>query len=118
MNRRQRGSDGEAIAARWLEQRGYEILARNVNFRAGELDLIASDGDQIVFVEVRSRETSTGPRGADTVTFPKQRKLTRAALLWLQREGLRRVSARFDVVGVDLAQRSVCTHIRGAFDAR
>ncbi len=59
------GSRGERLAARLLKQKGYRILARNCRSRWGELDLIARDGDTIVFVEVKTRSQSdTGaPRG-------------------------------------------------------
>lgn len=117
--RRARGQEGEDIAyAHLCALEGWAILARNVYFRAGELDLIATDGSVLVFVEVRSRWTRSGPRAEDSVTRTKQRRLTIAAQLWLQRNPMwRRYRARFDVVAVDLRQRRVVAHHRSAFYA-
>ncbi len=53
--RRARGREAEALAAAWLETRGYRILARNHALRRGEVDLVCRDGDVLCFVEVRSR---------------------------------------------------------------
>jgi putative endonuclease len=115
--RRQAGGDGEEIARAWLEAAGWEILDQNVSFRCGELDLVARDRDQIVFVEVRSRWTHRGGTGAHSVGRTKQQRLTRAAHLYLQRRGWTRVSARFDAISVDLQAGRVVEHFRGAFDA-
>jgi putative endonuclease len=115
--RRMAGDAGEAIARNWLLAARWEILEQNVNFRCGELDIVARDGEQIVFVEVRSRWTSAGGTGAHSVGRGKQQRLTRAAQLYLQRRGWTRVSARFDVVSVDLRTGRVVEHFRGAFEA-
>lgn len=117
--RRERGREGEEIAARYVASlQGWQILARNVYFRAGELDLVALDGEQLVFVEVRSRWTQRGPRAEDSITRTKQRKLTIAAQLWLQRNPIwRRYRARFDVIAVDLRASKVAAHHRSAFYA-
>lgn len=117
--RRARGREGEDIAARYVQGLdGWKILARNVYFRAGELDIIASCGDTLVFVEVRSRWTTSGPRAEDSITRTKQRRLTRAAQLWLQgHPAWRRHRARFDVIAVDLRSARVCAHHRSAFEA-
>lgn len=117
--RRAVGHEGEAIALRQLvETPGWEILAQNVHYRAGELDIIALDGGVLVFVEVRSRWTQRGPRAEDSIQRTKQRRLTRAALLWLQANPhWRRLRARFDVMSVDLRTRRVVAHYRNAFEA-
>ena len=115
--RRQAGDAGEAIAREWLRTAGWEILDQNVNFRCGELDIVAREGEQIVFVEVRSRWTARGGTGAHSVGRAKQQRLTRAATLYLQRRGWTRASARFDAISVDLRLCRVVEHFRGAFDA-
>lgn len=115
----ERGREGEAIAYAYLQTLdAWSILGRNVYFRAGELDVIATDGVELVFVEVRSRWTTRGPRAEDSVTRTKQRRLTRAALMWLQRNpAFSRHRARFDVLSVDLRIGQVVAHYRGAFEA-
>lgn len=115
--KRERGDRGEAIAEAYLRNLGWRIVARNVLYRVGELDVVAEDDDHLVFVEVRSRSGSSGPPPSQTVTFPKQRRLTRAANLFLARYRGPHRNARFDVIGVDLRQQRILTHIRGAFDA-
>ena len=114
---KERGASGEATAAAYVGGLGWTIEARNVQFRCGELDIVAWDGDQLVFVEVRSTWRRGSSRVADTVTFPKQRRLTRAAGLYMAKMGYDRVSARFDVIGVDRGRSVVVDHARGAFDA-
>lgn len=117
--RRARGQEGEDIAAAFVQRlEGWEILARNVYFRAGELDIIATSGDELVFIEVRSRWTTRGPRAEDSITRTKQRRLTIAAQLWLQAHPRwRRHRARFDVIAVDLRTAQVSAHHRSAFSA-
>lgn len=102
--RRQKGDRGEDLAARFLEKRGYKILARNHRTRLGELDIIAKKDGVLVFVEVKTRHsTRFGPAKA-AVTFSKQNKISALALEYLARTGQTRKKARFDVVAVDLAQ--------------
>lgn len=117
--RRHVGQAGEAIAeAHLLQLPGWEILARNVYFRAGELDIVAMDGRTLVFVEVRGRWSQGGLRAEDSVTRLKQRKLSRAACLWLQRHpSFQRVASRFDVVSIDLRTKQIRAHHRNAFEA-
>ena len=116
---RRRGDGGEAIAAAYVEgQLGWRIVGRNVLYRVGELDIVAEDGDQLVFIEVRSRGGRSGPRAEDTVTYPKQRRLTRAALMFMSGYGGRCGSGRFDVIAVDLDRGVVRAHYRCAFEAR
>lgn len=76
------GCKGEDIAVSYLETLGYRIIARNVNFRCGEIDIIAKDKDEIVFAEVRTRTGTVVMPASETVGPDKIRKLTRAAMLW------------------------------------
>jgi putative endonuclease len=112
-----KGARGEAIAVTWLEARGWRVLGRNVRYRCGELDVVAWDGAQVVFVEVRSRRDRRVIPAAQSVTWGKQRRVLRAALRWLQQHGDASMSARFDVIGVDLARAAVVSWLPGAFEA-
>lgn len=117
-DRRRVGQAAEALAETYLHRQGWEIVARNVYFRVGELDIIAVDAGVLVFVEVRGRWTRSGMRAADSVGVTKQRKLTMAAQLWLNRHAqYRRHRARFDVVSLDLRLGRVDGHYRGCFEA-
>jgi putative endonuclease len=99
--RRWFGTRSERAAARFLRRKlGYRILRRNFSCPRGELDLIALDGQCLVFVEVRSTEGEDSTRPAESVDLLKQRRLTELALIFLQRHGLLGRSARFDVLAV------------------
>ena len=98
--RRETGAAGEAAVAEHLEARGFTIEARNWRCRTGELDLVATSGDLIAFVEVRSATTDFLDSPALTVTFGKQRRVSRAADAYLQARGHWPERVRFDVAGV------------------
>ncbi len=82
--RRATGQQGEALAAAYLEQKGYGIIATNWRCAAGELDLIAVDGPCLVFVEVRARRSTLPGLAEESVTPSKQRRLATLAQLYLQ----------------------------------
>jgi putative endonuclease len=92
-----RGAEAEEIAARFLAARGLAIVARNFRCRVGEIDVIARDGDTLVFVEVRLRRRSRFGDAADSITIAKERKLVAAAELYLTRFA-RTPPCRFDAV--------------------
>ena len=91
------GTAAEELARRYLETRGLTLVARNFRCRVGELDLIMRDGDQLVFVEVRSRRHDRFGTPAESVTRTKQQRLLRAAAVYLQRQHLD-LPCRFDVL--------------------
>jgi putative endonuclease len=95
------GREGETRAARFLENRGYRIVARNVRADRVEIDLIARRGGLLVFVEVKSRRVSKHGDAAEAVDERKQRRLRRGAHAWLAAnpiEARRTLARRFDVV--------------------
>ena len=94
------GIDGEDTAGRTLEARGYRILARRYRTRFGEIDLVARQGECIVFVEVKTRRGGSFGDPAAAVTPEKQRRLAIMAADYLARYRLERRPARFDVVGI------------------
>ena len=83
---------------------GYKILERNYRTKLGEIDIIASDKDTIVFVEVKARRSWQygNPKGA--VTFQKQRKISKVALYYLKSNKRSNSSARFDVAAVTMSR--------------
>jgi putative endonuclease len=118
--RRAFGACAEDAAAEYLRDAGWEIEARNIMYRCGEIDIVAWDGAVRVFVEVRSGR-DRGIRPEDTVTRKKQRRLVRAATLYLQRVearsgAARRRVSRFDVVSVSSVDLRVLRHHRNAFE--
>lgn len=94
------GDLGEREAARYLKRKGYRIRQSQMRNRLGEIDLIALDGETIVFVEVKSRSSITQGAPFEAVTADKQRRLTNAALAYLKRHRLLERRCRFDVVSV------------------
>lgn len=94
------GAQMEAAAAEYLQRAGLRIEARNFHCRRGEIDLIARDGDTLVFVEVRFRRDSRYGGAGATVDANKQRKLLAAAETYLQRHKLD-CPCRFDVMAID-----------------
>ncbi len=95
-----RGAQAEALAAQYLEAHGLVILARNFRTRRGEIDLVARDGDTLVFVEVRYRSRSDFGGAAASVTVRKQQRIVAASLAYLAR--LRREPpCRFDAILLD-----------------
>jgi putative endonuclease len=116
-DRRQLGAAAEAAACALLEREGQRTLARNVNYRFGELDLVMRDGDTVVFVEVRYRRNDRFGGGAGSVDFRKRRRVVLAARAWLAAQrALADVPCRFDVVTVQGADDALeCDWIRDAF---
>jgi putative endonuclease len=110
------GQYGEDLAARHLVGAGFTILARNWRCSAGELDIVARDGDVLVIAEVKTRTSTKFGTPAEAVTRRKVDKLRELALLWLRdnpASGRRQV--RFDVVSVLLpkAGSAQLEHLRG-----
>lgn len=115
------GDRGEREAARYLRRKGVRVLLRGYRTTRGEIDLIARDGNILVFVEVKTRRRG---EPAEAVTPEKQRRITLAALHFLKRYGLlegpRPVPCRFDVVAVVWPEgrgRPAVEHLPDAFEA-
>lgn len=105
------GNRGENSAAAFLKKQGYRILGRNCRNHFGEIDLVARDGDWIVFVEVKTRTSHATGHPAEAVTRVKQAKLTKLALVWLKAHRLLERRFRFDVVAITWGQGSLPTQI-------
>jgi putative endonuclease len=111
------GRRGEDEAARFLRNSGMKVLVRGYRSHFGEIDLIARDGDTLVFVEVKARREGVP---AEAVTPEKQRRLTLTALHFLKANKLLDQQCRFDVVAIvwPVGQsKPRIEHIRNAFDA-
>ena len=118
MQRQILGKQGEDRAVAELARRGYAVLARRYRTRHGEIDIVARDGETIVFVEVKAKETAECGTAAEAVTVRKQRKVVSMAVDYLARNRLTSKPCRFDVVAIDGAgDQAILTYYRGAFDA-
>lgn len=113
------GRAAEDIAARHLERAGLRILARNYRCRAGELDLVAVEGSELVFVEVRHRRSAAYGGAAASVVRRKQQRIASCAAHFLQAHHIPAARAcRFDVVALTGAiSDPVVEWIRDAFQA-
>ncbi|MBM4265143.1 MAG: YraN family protein [Deltaproteobacteria bacterium] len=116
-----RGRAAEDAACALLVREGYRVLERNVRLAGAEIDVIARDGEVVVFVEVRSRSSRRHGGPLETIGATKRVRIARAASAWLaarQRRGGRYPPARFDVVGVDWKEGiPLCTLVRNAFES-
>ncbi len=98
------GARAEDLALRHLRANGLTTIVRNFRCRMGEIDLVMRDGNLLVFVEVRHRQRNRFPSAAVSVDIYKQRKLTRAALIFLgQNRSIADWPVRFDVVTLEPA---------------
>lgn len=94
----EKGLQAEAIAARYLEHKGYQILARRYRSRYGEIDLIAQQCETLVFLEVKYRQSLQGDRPASAVNRGKQKRICQTALVYLRQSREIDKACRFDVV--------------------
>ncbi len=112
------GRRGEDHAARFLRGLGYKIMLRNFRCPAGEIDIIARDGDTLVFVEVKCR-TEDQPAPEQQLNQGKRQRMTKAAKNYLRRYGTSQPAARFDVVAIvwPHGQSPQVRHTQSAFAA-
>ncbi len=94
-----KGAAGEVLAARFLRDKGYALLAANYRSRLGEIDIIATDGEYIIFVEVKTRQGDALYTPREAVTSAKQQRIRATAMLYLQQYPTE-LPLRFDVVEV------------------
>ncbi len=93
------GNGGEVFVAEYLKKKGYIISAKNYRCKFGEIDVIAENDDEILFVEVKTRAEDSRVRPYEYVNYPKQRKIITTANIYLQHNGFG-LKPRFDVAEV------------------
>ncbi len=94
------GNQGEAIAEAFLRKKGYEILARQFRVRAGEIDLVAQEGDEVVFVEVKTRRSLAAGHPEESVHMGKLHRMALAAEAFLTQKKWEAKPYRFDVIAI------------------
>jgi putative endonuclease len=99
-DRRALGDYGEQLAARYLHDRGATVLDRNWRCEHGELDLVAQEGDWLVFCEVKTRRSVRFGAPVEAITWRKAARLRRLACAWLQAHEVRGGRIRIDVIGI------------------
>lgn len=106
------GRLGERLASQYLEEWGYQIRERNYRCPQGEIDLVAGEGGQLVFVEVRTRRGDSFGTAEESVDQAKRKKLLEVAQSYLSERGCEDVSWRVDVIGLELSPRGELREIR------
>jgi putative endonuclease len=101
MRGRDLGTHGEQLAAEHLRRLGYRIVAQNQRSRWGEIDLIAQDGDEIVFVEVKTRRVSAAVGPEEAMTRAKLHRVEQLAMAYLDEHELEGSSWRVEVVSIE-----------------
>jgi putative endonuclease len=109
----EKGRLGEDEAVRVLKKRGYKILDRNFRARFGEIDIIARQGETVVFVEVKARSDKDARFGtpAEAVGRKKQERIIKSAYEWLRKDKKKDRPVRFDVVEVIMSDGAMETNI-------
>ena len=112
------GRHGEEAAVDFLQRKGYAVLERNWTCYAGEADIVATDGANLVFVEVKTRRGADKGFPAEAVNAKKREKYERIALIYVRDHCIGDVSVRFDVVSVVVVapHRAMIRHHLGAFN--
>ncbi len=111
MNRRQQlGAFGERVAAHRLEAAGFAIIERNARTPSGEIDIVARDGGDVAFVEVRTRRAERGT-AAESLDTRKLQRMWRCAMEYCEERGLDPERVRIDLVSLDLGPRGAVAHI-------
>ena len=105
-NTRDKGYESEALAVKYLEEKNFKIIKQNFTFgRIGEIDIIAEDGDVLVFVEVKSTQTTLYGNPLEYITPKKQANLRRVAEGYLYVNKIYDKSCRFDVITIDYTKK-------------
>lgn len=112
------GRVGEQLAAQYLIQRGYTLLASNWRCKGGEIDLVVQHGSSIVFVEVRTRRAASVDAALESITPRKRERLLTAIHTYLTETGLESADWRVDIVAVAIRSNSppLVEHLEDGFD--
>ena len=115
--RHETGRIGEDISVQYLQQIGYKIVERNFECKQGEIDIIAIDKEEIVFVEVKTRNTDYFIQPFEAVDFKKQKAIIKVANAYIRSRNID-LEARFDVISIVQNEQGSQTieHIIGAFE--
>jgi len=111
------GKKGEDLALKRLKKMGYRCIVRNYRCPLGEVDLIARDGDTLVFVEIKTRRGRSPGYAKEAIDKRKQHQLSKVALAYMKAEDCCDVKSRFDVVAINLSRGGEQIEIvKNAFD--
>ena len=100
------GQTGEAIAGHYVVRAGWSVVERNFRCQYGEIDLVARDGNELVFVEVRTRRGDSFGTPEESITAAKQRRMAECALAYVQERGVL-TGWRVDLIAIELRGEQV-----------
>jgi len=117
LNYKSFGSEGENLAEKFLKSKGYQIIKRNFRFGRGEIDIIAKDGDCLVFVEVKTRKSLEFGEPEYAITKSKVRQLKKLAEAYFYVNKIEEQYCRFDVICIirDVQGNYSIKHLENAF---
>jgi len=111
------GREGEILAAIYLEKNGYHIIETNFRCAIGEIDIIAREKDELVFLEVKTRTSKELGFPEQAVGIKKQKKMSQLALWYLQNKSIKDTASRFDVLAITMSPKgNEIKLIKNAFD--
>ncbi len=115
--KKQLGKHGEERAARYLQKKGYKIIKTNYYTRYGELDIVCEKKGEIIFVEVKTRRTTTYGTPEESITYQKMQHIKKAALIYLNEWKQPFKGIRFDVITILIGdkEKETINHIEDAF---
>ncbi|HNX28566.1 MAG TPA: YraN family protein [Syntrophomonadaceae bacterium] len=110
------GRQGESKAAEYLTQQGYKVIARNYHTRFGELDIICTKGNDMIFVEVKTRTSLKFGYPEEAITYKKTEHLKKAALIYMSNMNRPFGEMHFDVITILIMDgQEKINHIKDAF---
>lgn len=111
------GKLGEDLALKRIKRLGYKCLIRNYRCPLGEIDIIAKDGDTLVFIEIKTRRGRSLGYAKEAINRKKRRQVSKVALAYMKAHNCCDVKSRFDVVAINLTEnKKQIEVIRNAFD--
>lgn len=109
------GKRGEQLAKQYLISNGYKILNINYRNKIGEIDIVAIDGDILVFAEVKTRTSMKYGYPYEAVNKRKQQKIIYTSLMYLKERNIKDIQLRYDIIEVYLTTSTKINHIDNAF---
>ncbi len=104
MNKRQKGKEGELIAADYLRKKGFKIIETNFTCRIGEIDIIAKKGDTVCFIEVKLRKSKSFGSPFEAIDWRKREKIFKTAQYYCLVNKIIDKQLRFDAIGINLSE--------------
>ncbi|HPN36791.1 MAG TPA: YraN family protein [Melioribacteraceae bacterium] len=116
MEKKERGKSAEDLAEEYLRNLGYEIIARNYTISHNEIDIIAKDGNYLVFVEVRSKSNISYGKPEESLTVGKRKQVKKAAEMYLMQNQYINLFIRLDFIGITYTnEKPHINHLKNAF---